>query len=95
MLLLFITTFLTTNIIAQSKEVEQKVLKNTIKDKKEDRKEIGKDAAHLRLKSAWKGHKEVRRHRKVANAQSRHLKAQGVKHPKAKAREQIEIEEKK
>ncbi len=93
-LFLFIATSVTTTITAQTKDVkvEQKVLKNTIKDKKEDRKEIGKDAAHLRLKSAWKGHKEVRQHRKSANAQKRILKAKGVKHPKMKAKEQIEAE---
>ncbi len=94
-LFLFIAISVTT-VSAQTKEInaEKKVLKNTIKDKKEDRKEIRKDAAHLRLKSAWKGHKEVRRHRKSANAQSKHLKKHGVTHPKKKAKEQIEAEEK-
>lgn len=87
-LFLFIATCASTSMKAQTTEVkvEQKVLKTTIKEKKADRKEMGKDVANLRIKSAIKGRRYVRQHRKSANAQSRHLKKHGVKNPKARAK---------
>jgi len=79
---------------AQTKDVkeDQKVLKNTIKDKKEDKHEAGKDLAHLRVKAAVNGRKEVRHHRKSIHKQGRHLKQHGVTHPIEKAKHKAKVD---
>jgi len=84
----FFAAVLCTGAMAQTKDVknDETVLKNTIKDKKEDRKEAANDAAHLRLKSAIKGRKEVRHHRKSIHRQGEHLEDHGIKHPVTKAK---------
>jgi len=85
---------LSTGAMAQTKDVkkDQKVLKNTIKDKKEDKHEVGNDLAHLRIKSAVKDRKEVRKHRKSIHKQGESLENRGVKHPIAKAKRQVKAE---
>ncbi len=80
--------------MAQNKDVknDQKVLKNTIVDKKADKHEAGKNLAHLRIKKALRGRREVRRHRRSIHRQGEHLESHGVKHPIHKAREQAKLE---
>lgn len=80
--------------VAQSKDIrkDKKDLKNTVKDKKEDRREAGNDLGHLRIKSAIKGRKEVRHHRKTIRHEGSHLKDHGVKHPVSDAKKQIKEE---
>lgn len=94
-LLLFVSGFLSTGIIAQEKHVnaEEKTLKNTIEDKKEDRKDMGKDLTKLKVKSAIGERKEVRRHRKSIKKQKKHLKHHGVHRPVKKAKLQLEKEQ--
>ena len=80
--------------IAQTKAVktDEKELKNTIVDKKEDKHEAGKDMAHLKIKSAVKKRKEVRKHRKSINRQGKNLENHGVKDPIEKAKHQAKAE---
>jgi len=86
--LFFVSIALYTSAMAQTKAVKtnERVLKNTIKDKKEDRREIGKDVTHLKVKSAMRSRREVRRHRKSIHRQGEHLQSQGVQHPVKKAK---------
>ena len=80
--------------MAQTKDIksDQRHLKNSIKDKKEDKHEAGKDLAHLRIKPALQGRREVRRHRKSIHKQGEHLENHGVKHPIHKAKVQAKAE---
>jgi hypothetical protein len=93
-ILLLMVLLFGTGAMAQKTSVktDQKVLKNSIKDKKEDKHEAGKDLAHLRVKSALKGRKEVRSHRKSIHKQGEHLENRGVKHPITKAKHQVKTE---
>jgi len=93
-ILLFIGVVFSTAALAQKQDVkaDQKVLKNSIKDKKEDKHAVGSDLAHLRIKSAIKGRKEVRQHRKSIHKQGESLENRGVKHPIAKAKRQVKAE---
>ncbi len=93
-MLLFMGSVFATGATAQSKDIKEdkKVLKNTIKDKKEDKHEAGNDLAHLRIKSAIKGRKEVRAHRRSIHKQGEHLERHGVRHPIEKAKHQLKVE---
>jgi len=92
--LILISIVFSTAAMAQSKDVktDQRNLKNTIKDKKEDKHEAGKDLAHLRIKPALEGRREVRRHRKSIHKQGEHLENHGIKHPIHRAKEQVKAE---
>jgi hypothetical protein len=93
-ILLFVSFLATAGLFAQSPEVkqEQANLKNRVKDKKEDKHEVGNDLAHLRVKSALKGRREVRRHRKTIHNQGERLEKKGVKSPVTKAKRQAKNE---
>ena len=94
MMLLLMGTLFITAATAQTKDVkdDQRVLKNTIKDKKEDKHEAGKDLAHLKVKAAIKGRKEVRHHRKSIHRQGQHLKKHGITHPIEKAKHKAKVD---
>jgi hypothetical protein len=92
--LLLSSIVFSTCVMAQTKEVktDEKNLKNTIVDKKEDKHEAGTDLAHLKVKSALKKRKEVRRHRRSIHRQGENLEAHGVKHPIEKAKHEAKAE---
>jgi hypothetical protein len=79
---------------AQSNDVktDQKVLKNAVADKKEDKHEVGTDLAHLRIRSAQKERREVKRHSKSIRNQGKHLENHGQKNPIRKAKRQAKAE---
>ena len=93
-ILLFAGVIFSTGAMAQTKDTktEQRVLKNSIADKKEDKHEAGKDLDHLRVKSALKGRREVRHHRKSIHKQGERLENRGVKEPIEKAKHQAKVE---
>ena len=87
LLVVLLGVALTSGAMAQTKDVkmEEKQLKNTIKDKKMDKHEAGKDLKNVRMESAKDKRKEVRMHRKTIHREVRHLKNEGVEHPKRDA----------
>ncbi len=93
-ILLLISAMLSTVAVAQSHRVntEQKTLKNTIKDKKEDKHEVGGNLAHLRVRSALRGRREVRRHRRSISRQGERQENRGVQHPIMTAKRQAKTE---
>ena len=93
-LLLFVGALFSTCALAQTSDIknDKKVLQNTIKDKKEDKHQAGKDLAHLRVKKALRGRREVRRHRRSIHAQGEHLENHGVKHPVENAKKVVKKE---
>ncbi len=92
-ILLLLSAAITTGVSAQTKDEkkDEKVLKNKIEDKKEDKHEAGKDLAHLKVKSALKKRREVRRHRKSIHRVAKDLKQDGVKHPMKQAKTEAQI----
>jgi hypothetical protein len=97
-ILLFTGIVLSTGAMAQTKaqaqdnKADQKELKNTIIDKKEDKHEVGSDLAHLKIKSALRERREVRRHRRSITKQGEHLENHGVAHPITKAKHEAKAE---
>jgi hypothetical protein len=93
-ILLVIGVALSTGAKAQTKDVktDQRVLTNSIKDKKEDKHEAGKDMAHLRIKSAMRERREIRRHRRSIRKQGEHLENHGVSHPIQKSKRQLKAD---
>ncbi|MDP4263329.1 MAG: hypothetical protein Q8941_12455 [Bacteroidota bacterium] len=93
-ILFFLGIIFSTGAMAQKSDVkkDETVLKNSVKDKKEDKHEAGNDLAHLRIKSAAKERREIRRHKKSIRRQGEHLEDHGVKHPVTKAKHQAKAE---
>lgn len=93
-ILLLIGIGFSTGVMAQKSDVkkDEQVLKNSVKDKKEDKHEAGNDLAHLRIKSAMKERREIRRHKRSIRRQGEHLENHGVKHPITKAKRQVKAE---
>jgi hypothetical protein len=93
-LLLVIGTGISAGAMAQSNSVktDQRILKNTVADKKEDKHEVGNNLQHLRVKSAMRGHREVKRHRRSIHKQGENLERRGVAHPVEHAKKQVKAE---
>lgn len=86
LLVVLLGVALTTVAMAQTEIKEQKKdLKNTIKDKKMDKHDAAKDMTKAKVTSAKEKREEVRAHRKSIHRQVRHLKNEGVEHPKRNA----------
>lgn len=92
--LLILGIVFSTAAMAQKNDVktDQRTLKNSIKDKKQDKHAVGKDITHLRVKSAVRGRKEVRSHRKSIHKQGERLENRGVNDPTEKAKHQVKAE---
>ena len=92
-ILLFLGAVFSTAAIAQTDvKKDEKTLKNTIKDKKEDKHQVGKDLAHLKVKSAIRERKEVRAHRRSIHRQGKHLRRHGIKHPIENAKHKAKVD---
>jgi hypothetical protein len=90
---------LTTAAMAQAPEKKQEIKKEEMKDlhkdvveKRHDRKEIGKAAAHGRVKKAIVKRKEVRADKRDINYDAKRLERHGVKHPVVKVKHKIRSE---
>ncbi len=69
-----------------------KDLKKDVVEKREGQKQVTKDLTHAKIRKAVNDHKEVREERKDMKSDEANLKAQGVKHPKYKAKHKIKAE---
>jgi hypothetical protein len=76
----------------QKKKEEMKDLKKDVVEKREDQKQVTKDLTHAKVRKAVNDHKEVHADRQDMKADEAHLKSEGVKHPKYKARHKIKAE---
>lgn len=76
----------------QKKKAEINDLKEDVKAKKEEKKEVAKAWTHGHVNKAVQEHKEKKEIKNDMKQDEAKLKAQGVKHPVAKAKHKLKAE---
>ena len=70
-----------------------KDLKTDVRAHKAASHQVIHDLGHVRIRKAIQDHRSVASANKMADADSKRLKAQGVTHPVAKAKRQVKVED--
>jgi hypothetical protein len=85
----------TSEPVASKKEKDKamKDLKTDVRAHKAASHQVNHDLGHVRIRKAIQDHRSVASANKMANADSKRLKAQGVTHPVAKAKRQVKVED--
>lgn len=95
-LILLVGISLTASVIAQTdppKKKEMKDLRTDVREKKAAKHQVNKDISHAKVKKAVHDHKAVAVENKDIRKDSKELKSRGVKHPIAKAKRQVRVQD--
>jgi hypothetical protein len=96
LLILLFGISLTVSVVAQTspaKQQEMKDLRTDVREKKAAKHKVNKDLSHVKVKKAMHDHKAVAAQNRDIRKDSRQLKSRGVKHPVAKAKRQVRVQD--
>lgn len=77
----------------KAKEKTMTNLRSDVRSQHASKKVVGHDMAHARVGQAVRDHRQVADTRRVTKADGHIAKAQGIKHPVAKAKRQVRVQD--